>query len=94
MIITPIVHVNGWDGPKVTDPGWRIAYDEKSAEESKKSTNSNTTKKSGTTTSKTSLSKTNDPYDVTLVLSCVAYGSVLLLAGLLLRHRRAGECDA
>lgn len=27
-IVTPLVHVEGWDGPKVSDPGWRIAYEE------------------------------------------------------------------
>ena len=25
-IVVPTVHVEGWDGPKVTDPGWRIGY--------------------------------------------------------------------
>ena len=25
-IVVPTVHVEGWDGPKVTDPGWRISY--------------------------------------------------------------------
>jgi hypothetical protein len=28
-VVTPTVHVEGWDGPKVTDPGWRIAYQKK-----------------------------------------------------------------
>lgn len=26
VIVTPLVHVEGWDGPKVSDPGWRVAY--------------------------------------------------------------------
>jgi len=25
-VVTPLVHVNGWDGPKTTDPGWRVGY--------------------------------------------------------------------
>ena len=25
-IVVPTVHVEGWDGPKVSDPGWRIGY--------------------------------------------------------------------
>ena len=25
-IVVPTVHVEGWDGPKVSDPGWRISY--------------------------------------------------------------------
>ena len=25
-VVTPTVHVDGWDGPKVTDPGWRVGY--------------------------------------------------------------------
>lgn len=93
-IITPIVHVDGWDGPKVTDPGWRIDYDEKA---SNKTDNTGTTKKSstsGSNSSRSSLSKTGDTYDATLVMSCVAYGLALLLVGVLLRRRRAGECDA
>lgn len=93
-IVTPIVHVEGWDGPKVTDPGWRIAYDEKAAEESKSSEETKKSSTSGSSSSRTSLSKTGDTYDATLVMSCVAYGTVLLLAGLLLRRRKAGEGNA
>ena len=26
--VVPTVHVQGWDGPKVSDPGWRIELDE------------------------------------------------------------------
>ena len=25
-IVVPTVHVKEWDGPKVSDPGWRISY--------------------------------------------------------------------
>lgn len=24
--VTPLVHVDAWDGPKVADPGWRVGY--------------------------------------------------------------------
>ena len=27
-LVTPTVHVDGWDGPKVADPGWRVSYRE------------------------------------------------------------------
>lgn len=26
-VVVPTVHREGWDGPKVTDPGWRVAYE-------------------------------------------------------------------
>ena len=26
--VTPLVHVDGWDGPKTTDPGWRVGYND------------------------------------------------------------------
>ncbi|MBR3159415.1 MAG: hypothetical protein IKG18_15680 [Atopobiaceae bacterium] len=25
-MVVPLVHVDAWDGPKVTDPGWRVGY--------------------------------------------------------------------
>ena len=37
-IVTPLVHVDGWDGPKVSDPGWRVGY---KAPEEKPSESSN-----------------------------------------------------
>lgn len=89
-IVTPVVHVEGWDGPKVTDPGWRVAYKKQAAEKSKNSSSSDKSKNS----SRSSLSKTGDPYDAALVMSCAAYGTALVLAGVLLRRRRAGECNA
>ncbi len=27
-MVTPLVHVRGWDGPKTTDPGWRVGYND------------------------------------------------------------------
>lgn len=37
VIVVPNVHIEGWDGPKVTDPGWRIAYEEPKEDKSDKS---------------------------------------------------------
>ena len=31
-LVVPIVHIEGFDGPKVTDPGWRISYKEEKEE--------------------------------------------------------------
>lgn len=96
MVVTPIVHVDGWDGPKVTDPGWRIAYDENAAEPVNpvEPENPDNSKKPGESGGGGPLSKTGEAHDARLVLGCVVYGLALLLAGLSLRHRRAGECDA
>lgn len=33
-IVVPTVHVAEWDGPKVTDPGWRVSYKEPEEERS------------------------------------------------------------
>lgn len=87
-VVTPVVHVEAWDGPKVTDPGWRVAYDKKAAEKTRRSTSG------GSSRARTPLSRTGDTYNAALVTGCVAYGIALVLAGVLLRRRRAGECDA
>lgn len=26
LVAVPLVHIEGWDGPKISDPGWRIDY--------------------------------------------------------------------
>lgn len=31
-LVIPMVHVEGWDGPKVTDPGWRVSYEKKDSD--------------------------------------------------------------
>jgi hypothetical protein len=70
-IVVPTVHVEGWDGPKVSDPGWRISYkapDEKKddkqdgksdASPANKQTTSSSTASNPTTTQRTSSSKTS-----------------------------------
>ena len=82
--VTPIVHVEGWDGPKVTDPGWRVAY--KKSEEGDKPEDDN--RPGGV------LSKTGDTYDPMLVASYATSGAMLVLAGALLCRTKAGERNA
>jgi hypothetical protein len=67
-IVVPTVHVEGWDGPKVSDPGWRISYKapeeqggksdtsaaDKQATSSPSSTSANPSSAQRTTSSKTS----------------------------------------
>lgn len=88
-LVVPTVHVESWDGPKVTDPGWRIAYKRPSGGETPKQA-SGSGKSSGG-----SLSKTGDPYNAELVRELAINGVALLLLGLFFwRRRKRGECHA
>lgn len=49
--VVPLVHVEGWDGPKVTDPGWRVSYQKKdSHDDSNSNADSNSTNNSTSNT--------------------------------------------
>lgn len=84
--VIPVVHIEGWDGPKVTDPGWRIGYEEPKQQES--STHEATAKTSSP------LAKTGDTSLAPYALASAACGGALLLTGRRLRHRRRGGRDA
>lgn len=99
-VVVPLVHIEELDGPKVTDPGWRIAYKAPSSDTNKnssKSNNGSTTKASSTRsstgrTSSSSLAQTGDPFaSASFVAACLACAGILLLATASLLRRRAGE---
>lgn len=85
-LVVPTVHVEDLDGPKVTDPGWRIAY--------KQTGGGATPKTASGKSSGSSLSKTGDLYDAMLARELAAYGTALLLLGLIWRRQRRGEGHA
>lgn len=99
--VTPTVHVEGWDGPKVTDPGWRVGYkesserkdpDESEQRDTSEKTSAGTT--TGTTTGGTALStKTGDRTAWGLFVAYAACGTGLIVLALL-RRRMAGESNA
>ena len=108
-IVVPTVHVEQWDGPKVTDPGWRIGYkapdeksDEKPDDTSKKeqassspsSTKPASTPTSPTSASKTSLATTGDPLAAGWVAAYASFVGALLIGRAALRRRKAGGHDA
>ena len=58
-IVTPLVHVDGWDGPKVSDPGWRVGYkapQEKPSESSSSSSEASSASSSNSSSSESSSS--------------------------------------
>ena len=106
-IVVPTVHVEGWDGPKVTDPGWRISYkapDEKQDDKSdaspanKQTTSSSTVSNPATaqrtTSSTTSLATTGDPLPAGCALAGAAVAGALLIGWGVLRLRKAGDHHA
>lgn len=101
-LVVPTVHIEDFDGPKVTDPGWRIAYKEQGGstdQDDAKTASSTTTKTTSGTTSSTgasgSLSKTGDQFDGALAAELASTGIMLMLVGLSsLYRRRRGECNA
>lgn len=95
-IVTPTVHVEGWDGPKVTDPGWRISYTAPSASTNVSSQEkADTSQTAGSTTSTAgALAKTSDVLGMSLVAGCAACAGALLIAQALHRRRRAGDGHA
>ncbi|MDO4797168.1 MAG: hypothetical protein Q4A01_04010 [Coriobacteriales bacterium] len=126
--VQPLVHVEGWDGPKVSDPGWRVGYqkgeegsEEGSGEKEPSSDNESNKDQNGTPTSatqaktdntggasssgsvtssgsgtaaSTSLSRTGDVIEATIIvfLVCAAAGAWML--GVLMRRWRAGDRHA
>lgn len=103
-IVVPTVHVEEWDGPKVTDPGWRIGYkaiDEDPADkpdESPENTQatpsssaSNLVLAQQTNLSRTSLATTDDSQLDGWALACAAVGGALLTVWASLRLRKAGD---
>ena len=108
-IVVPTIHVEGWDGPKVTDPGWRISYkapDEKQdgksdaspankqATSSPSSTTSNPTTTQRTSSSTTSLATTGDPLPAGCALASAVVVGALLIGWGSLRLRKAGDHHA
>ena len=82
--VTPLVHVDGWDGPKVSDPGWRI----------ENSSNSGSAAAETSAAPSSTLSKTGDALTPWLATACVACAAAFLLACACLLRRKAGEGDA
>ena len=82
--VTPIVHVGGWDGPKVSDPGWRIEYSNDSDSAAVKST----------ATSSSALAKLDDSLTPWLATACIACAAAFLLVCACLIRRKTGEDDA
>lgn len=104
-IVVPTVHVEQWDGPKVTDPGWRIGYkapdekpDDTPEEEQDPSFPSRpkpaSTPASWTSASNALLAMTGDPLVAGWVAACTAFVGALLIGLAILRRRKAGDCDA
>ena len=58
-IVVPTVHVEGWDGPKVTDPGWRISYKAPDEKKDDKQDGSQTGNQSGKQDNKSDASSAN-----------------------------------
>lgn len=58
-IVVPTVHVEGWDGPKVTDPGWRIGYKAPDEKKDDKQDGSQTGNQSGKQDNKSDASSAN-----------------------------------
>ena len=83
-IVTPLVHVDGWDGPKVSDPGWRIEHSIDSESAATKST----------ATSSSALAKTDDSLTPWLATACIACAAAFLLVCTCLFRRKTGEDDA
>ena len=99
--VTPLVHVDGWDGPKVSDPGWRVGYkapEEKPSESSKSNSASNTSDSSSTatkhSTSSPALAKTGDALTPWLATACIACVAAFLIVYTCLFRRKTGEDDA
>lgn len=105
-LVVPTVHVEGWDGPKVTDPGWRIGYtkpeekpDDSDDDDDDKDSGSTprrvaTSSSTGTTTGSTSLAGTGDVPNEGMLVACSAAGLALLIAGALWRRAEAGDGNA
>lgn len=59
-LVAPTVHIEGWDGPKATDPGWRVAYatpqqnDGKDSDVTTEQTTNDATEKKSSTAQKSS----------------------------------------
>ena len=83
-IVTPLVHVDGWDGPKVSDPGWRVGYSNDGVSAAAKST----------AASSTALAKTGDALTLWLATACIACAAAFLLVCTCLSRRKTGETDA
>lgn len=104
-LVVPTVHVEGWDGPKVTDPGWRVGYTEPEPEPDDKPDNkdddsdttpSKTTPSSSSsgTASKSSLVGTGDMLTTGMMAACSACGALLLLFGAIHRRSKVGDGNA
>lgn len=103
-VVIPTVHVEGWDGPKVTDPGWRVSYikpEDKSGGSSGRASGSSGGSSGGASgssgsssgsSSKTTLSKTGDALSENAAMLGIACAGMLLLIGAsLLRWRTGGN---
>lgn len=82
--VTPLVHVDGWDGPKVSDPGWRIEY----------SNDSDSAATKPTATSSSALAQMGDALTLWLATACIACVVAFLLVCTCLFRRKTGEDDA
>lgn len=100
--VVPLVHVEGLDGPKVSDPGWRVGYKEPTpskSDDSKQTTDQKTDSSAAKTSAakqsqKTSLSKTGDVWSPELVMLLCVAGVVFVRLGALLQRIRRGEGHA
>lgn len=102
--VTPTVHVEGWDGPKVTDPGWRVSY--KKPSESEESGGSGQTGGSGqssttggtssgiTRTSGGPLSANTGDLTTWSLVAAYAICGALLIVSALVRRRMEGDGHA
>lgn len=92
-IVTPTVHIDGWDSPKVADPGWRVSY-KTAADEQKGAQSSNDGKQSSSdTSSRNPLAKMGDVLACgTIILCLCSMGMTMLMWGNMLRTK-AGDSN-
>lgn len=105
-VVTPTVHVEEWDGPKVTDPGWRVSYKKPSEPEQPSTPTKPTTTQAGTTTGTGTTSTTSTTPTGTQrltqsgdrtawgVAATYALCGVLLITLSMARRLRAGDGNA
>jgi hypothetical protein len=98
--VIPTVHVEGWDGPKVTDPGWRVGYRSQANKADNVTSGDSTRQVTGAVStnvinkpSSSSLAGTGDNLMVGMMVVYAACG-IMLLAFALFRRARAGEGNA
>ena len=97
--VIPTVHVKGWDGPKVTDPGWRIDYRSQGNKDGAVPSGSSTRQDAGAVStnvinkSGSSLAGTGDNLTVGMMVVYAVCGIALLVFALF-RRARAGDGNA